>query len=200
MKKSSFWLLELGCILQSFAFFLPPLWLPTFAGAIHLPNFAGTLGLALINLATCLGAVLVGLLVDRLNILVVIGIVTLGQVVAIFIFWGLTSTQGMFFTFALLWGVFGGGFSSKWSGYTHAVAKSMPNQRVEAGLMLSLMAAGRGVGAVITGPLSAKLLQVGWNAQANFAYGTDYGVLIVFSGVFAALGGTACVGRWLRVI
>ncbi len=200
MTQLPFWFFLSGTILQSFAFFLPPLWLPSFAADLGLPRFAGSLGLAFINLATCFGAFLVGLLVDRYHISVAVSIVTVGQIVAIFVFWGLTSSQAMLYVFALTWGLFGGGFSSTWSGYAHAVGKSTPNGHVEAGLLLSLMAAGRGVGAVITGPLSEKLLDVGWNSHAKFAYGTDYGVLIIFSGIFATLGGAAAVGKWLRLL
>jgi hypothetical protein len=60
LKWPSFWLFEIGSILQSFAFFLPALWLPSFAAAVGLPKFSGPLGLALINLATCFGAITIG--------------------------------------------------------------------------------------------------------------------------------------------
>lgn len=200
MKLPSFWLFEAACVLQSLAFFLPALWLPTFSIAIGLPKIAGPLSIALINLTTCIGAVLVGLLVDRWHISVAISVVTIGQVVAIFLFWGLTSSQGMLYTFALLWGLFGGGFSSTWSGYTPAVARKTRNGHVEAGLLLSLCAAGRGVGAVITGPLSETLLRMNWKPDAAFAYGTNFAVLIVFSGIFATLGGIPCIGRLLKLV
>lgn len=75
-----------------------------------------------------------------------------------------------------------------------------PSSHVDVGLVLALMAAGRGVGAVISGPLSEKLLEIGWKSHASFAYGTTYGILIIFSGVMAAFGGTACVGRVLKVV
>jgi MFS family permease len=200
MKEVPFWLFEIGAVLQSLAFFLPPLWLPSFAASLGMPAFSGALGLAFINLTTCFGAVLVGLLVDRFHISVAIAIVTVGQSIAIFVFWGLTLTQGMLYAFALVWGLFGGGYSSTWSGVAGALGRSTSSGRVDTGMLLSLMAAARGVGAVITGPLSETLLQAGWKANAGFAYGTNYGILIVFSGVFASLGGIACVGRVLKMI
>ena len=134
LKRSSFWLLEFGAILQSLAFFLPAFWIPTFAQDIGLPKFSGPLSLALLNLAACGGAVLMGVLVDRYHISVGylipcqhillfstsadvtallhrILVSTIGEVVAIFIFWGLTTSQPMLYMFALVWGLFGGGFS-----------------------------------------------------------------------------------------
>ena len=141
-----------------------------------------------------------GMLVDRCHISVAILVVTLGQIIAIFVFWGLTSSQSMLYVFALVWGMFGGGFSATWSGYAPAMKRSNPSAHVDLGLVVALMAAGRGVGAVISGPLSEKLLNIGWHSHASFAYGTGYGILIIFSGIAAACGGTACIGRLLRVI
>ena len=159
--------------------------------------------------------------------------------VAILVFWGITSSQPTLYNFALLWGLFGGGFSATWSGYGPAMQRANPDGNPNLGLTVALMAAGRGVGAVISGPLSEKLLEVGWESNASFAYGTVYGrsvsehkalreiilltysavssaisymslhlrvsansfvVLIAFSGVAATFGGTACVGRLLKVI
>jgi MFS family permease len=141
-----------------------------------------------------------GLLVDRFDIGVAIGVVTIGQIIAIFVFWGLTSSQSMLYVFALAWGLFGGGFSATWSGYAPAMKRRNPSGHVDVGLVLALMAAGRGVGAVISGPLSERLLEIGWKSHASFAYGTAYGILIIFSGIAAAFGGTACVGRLLRLM
>lgn len=198
LKGPAFWLFELGALLQSFAFFLPALWIPSFAMAIGFPTFSGPLALALINLATCAGAILVGVLVDRLHITTVLLICTIGQMVAIFVFWGIVSSQPTLYLFALVWGLFGCGYSAAWTGFAPAMKGRDPDSRVDVGLVLALMAAGRGIGAVISGPLSEKLLQVGWKSHAGLAYGTDYGVLIVFSGVFAMAGGVGCLVRFLR--
>lgn len=66
--------------------------------------------------------------------------------------------------------------------------------------MVALMAAGKGIGAITSGPLSEGLLSAGVDFHARFAYGTSYGILIVFSGVSALLGGMACLGRLWKVI
>ena len=137
---------------------------------------------------------------DHFHVSVAILVSTFGQVIAILVCWGLTSSQPTLYVFAIMWGLFGGGFSASWSGYAGAMKRRDPTRHVDMGLVVALMAAGRGVGAVITGPLSEKLLEIGWTGHAGFAYGTNYGVLIVFSGVAAAFGGTACIGRLLRVI
>lgn len=59
------------------------------------------------------------------------------------------------------------------------------------GTLMGLFAAGRGVGAVLSGPISEVLLDKtrAWgNDNELFGYGTKYRVLIVFTGVSALCG------------
>lgn len=63
-------------------------------------------------------------------------------------------------------------------------------------MVLSFLAAGRGVGSVTSGPLSNLLLgPKPWKGEASWAYGTGYGLLIVFTGVTAVLGGVSWLMR-----
>lgn len=60
----------------------------------------------------------------------------------------------------------------------------------ETGVLMGTWAAGRGIGSIVSGPVSEKLLELGlWKGGSKFAYGTEYGVLIVFIGTTAILGG-----------
>jgi len=202
LRNGPFWIYEIGNILQSLGYFLPSLWLPSFAISIGLPAFTGPLSLALLYLAYCFGAIVLGSLVDRFHVAVPLMISTTGSVVSVFIFWGLTTGQAMLYIFALLFGFFAGGFAATWSGCATSVkaANSSNGNHVDTSLVLMLLAAGRGVGAVIAGPLSERLLDAGSDWPASYAYGSDYGILIVFSGVSAMLGGTACVGKLLKLL
>ncbi len=60
------------------------------------------------------------------------------------------------------------------------------------GTLMGVFAAGRGIGAVASGPLSEVLLKgvtrVASPTSTEFGYGTQYGVLIVFTGVSALAG------------
>lgn len=201
LKHAQFWIFQAGNILQSLGFFLPTLYIPSFALAIGLPSFAGPLALALFNVAFACGAVLVGALVDRFHVTVAILMCTIGQMVSIFIFWGLTSSQAMLYIFAMLFGCFGGAFSCTWSGCANEMQRSSKNGNVDVSMVVALMAAGKGIGAVISGPLSEQLLSLDtWKGHAGFAYGSGYGLLLVFTGVSATLGGTAWVRRMLRLV
>lgn len=68
---------------------------------------------------------------------------------------------------------------------------------VDTGMVFAWLAAGRGVGNVISGPLSEGLLDgLPWLGQASGGYGSGYGGLIVFTGVTAVLGGGSYI--WKR--
>lgn len=201
LKHIQFWIFQSGNILQSLGFFLPTLYIPSFASSIGLPSFSGPLALALFNVAFALGAVFIGTLVDRFHVSVAILTCTIGQVIAIFIFWGLASSQAMLYIFAMLFGCFGGAFSCTWSGCANAIQRYETNGQVDVSVVVALMAAGKGIGAVISGPLSEKLLTMDtWKGHAGYAYGSGYGLLLVFTGVSATLGGAAWIGRLLRLV
>ena len=67
--------------------------------------------------------------------------------------------------------------------------------RAEHGLVFGLLAAGRGIGAVSSGPLSGALLKGRLAAGGIGAYGGRYGPLVVFTGITAAVGGVGWMGR-----
>lgn len=86
-----------------------------------------------------------------------------------------------------------------------AVCASDP--RAEPGLVFGLLAAGRGVGSVVAGPLSEALVSAGGGGGGGVekmdgarGYGTGFSGLIVFTGVSVLLGGVGVFGRrvgWL---
>jgi hypothetical protein len=69
-------------------------------------------------------------------------------------------------------------------------------------MLIGLLSAGRGIGAVVSGPLSEALLTLKpWQGDVGLGYGTGYGGLIVFTGITAALGGASFLGRslgWMK--
>ena len=72
------------------------------------------------------------------------------------------------------------------------------------GTLMGVFSAGRGVGAVLSGPVSEVLLRwgEGWKdvrggGEVRWGYQTEYGVLIVFTGV-SAVCGLVCFGAGRR--
>ena len=68
----------------------------------------------------------------------------------------------------------------------------------DTGVMFGFLSAGRGLGAVISGPLSEALLGLEtWQGEAGYGgYNSKYGSLIVLTGTTAAVGGLSwCMRR-----
>lgn len=87
--------------------------------------------------------------------------------------------------FSVTYGFFAGGFSSTWSGVLNEVKRANPG--METGLVFGLLAGGRGIGNVISGPVSSALMQNQVGDVGGFS--TSYGGLILFTGLTAALAG-----------
>jgi MFS family permease len=187
---------QLGNILQGLGFFMPTLYLPTYARALGIESAAVTATIALLNGATVFGCIAAGMLCDRLHVTTVILLSTIGATFSVFVLWGLSASIPLLCVFSIVYGFFAGGFSSTYAGVMRDVSLKQPGS--DPGMVLGVLAAGRGIGSVICGPLSEALIKTrAWEGQAVLGYGTGYGPLIVFTGVSALLGGVSFGARRL---
>ncbi len=194
LRTSTFWILQAGNILESLGFFIPNIYLPSYARTLGLSSISGTVTVSLFNATSVFSAVILGFLSDRLHITTVILISTLGATTSVFLLWGFSTSLPLLCIFSLAYGLFAGGFSTTYTGSIKEVKRA--DDRAEAGLIFGVLAAGRGIGSVVSGPLSEALLsERPWVGDAVLGYGTGYGALIVFTGVSAMLGGMSWVGR-----
>ena len=99
----------------------------------------------------------------------------------------------MLFTFSITFGIFAGGYVATWTGCALEVQKSTPNTDVAS--INGFMAAGRGFGCVLGGPISEALLSLG-ALEAKGAYGSKFGVLIILTGISSLMGRFGLFGRW----
>ena len=134
---------------------------------------------------------------DKYDVTSVIVTSSIGSTISIFLVWGFSSSIAPLYIFSIIYGLFGGGYSSCWAAIVREVRVRDP--RADQTLIFGLLAAGRGVGCVISGPLSTLLLKSGKDWHATAAYGTGYGLLIVFTGITALLGGVAGVGKKMKL-
>lgn len=194
LKTKTFLLLQTGNILEGLGFFIPNIYLPTYASSIGLSQFAGTTTVFLFNITSCFGAIIIGSLTDRFDVTAIMCISTVGAALSCFFLWGFATSFPMLCIFSLCYGLTAGGFSATWSGMTVEVKKL--DERFETSHILGVWAAGRGIGSVVSGPLSEALVsRKPWLGQAALGYGSGYGPLIVFTGISAALGSTGWIGR-----
>ena len=156
----------------------------------------GAIAISLMSAANIVGAVATGFMTDRYHVTTAINVCAVGTLIAVFLFWTFAVYTPMLFLFAILYGIFAGGFASTWSGVVDPIRKTHP--ATDTGMIVSLFACIKGLAAVVSGPLSAALVRSdAWQRNAGYAMGSGYGYLIVFSGVTASMsfigwGGKKC--------
>ncbi|OJD17880.1 hypothetical protein AJ78_02052 [Emergomyces pasteurianus Ep9510] len=196
IKERPFVILQLGNIFQSLGYFMPTVYLPSYARSIGAGNTAVTATVSLLNSAMMFGCIFIGILIDRFHVTTAILVCTLGATISTFVFWGVAMSTPLLCVFSILYGFFAGGFSSTYAGVIKETRKVNPG--ADPGIVFGMIAAGRGVGSVICGPLSETLMRKqSWVGRAALGYGTAYGPLIVFTGVTALLGGVSFSARRL---
>lgn len=205
LRLPSFWMLEAGNILQSLGYFLPSAYLSSYSTRLGLSQTTGTLMVSLLNGTSVPGSLIIGILADHVKVTNVIFISSIGSAISILLFWGLstshtaTEAAALLSCFAIFYGFFAGGFSSTWSAILLDLKAASPS--METGLVYGLLAGGRGLGNVISGPLSSALIasRIGsGHGMKTFGYETEYGYLILFTGVTAILGSWAWMWKAMR--
>ncbi|KAJ5666838.1 hypothetical protein N7462_011247 [Penicillium macrosclerotiorum] len=205
LRMSSFWMLQAGNIIQSFGYFLPSTYLPSYSTTtVGLPETMGTMLVSLFNATSIFGGIVLGMLCDRFNVSNVLFLSSMGSALSVFLLWGMASSESespqgalaLLTLFSLFYGFFAGGFSSTWSGVITQIKRDSMSPSLETGLVFGLLAGGRGIGNVISGPLSSILIQQGSLSEST-GFGTQYGTLILFTGLTAFFGAWSWLWRYI---
>lgn len=188
-----FGLLQICNIIQALGYFLPSIYLPSYARSLGASSTLSALTVVLLNAASVFGCVAMGYLVDRLHVTTCVALSSAGAAIGIFAIWGFAVALAPLYLFCAVYGAFAGSFSSTYAGVMRDVQK---RKAAEPGMVFACLLAGRGLGNVVSGFMSAALVRDWpWKGDAGFAYGSGYGPLIVFTGITAFLGGTSVLGR-----
>ncbi|OJJ45350.1 hypothetical protein ASPZODRAFT_133997 [Penicilliopsis zonata CBS 506.65] len=219
LRLSTFWMLQAGNIIQSFGYFLPSTYLPSYSTTTAgLPETMGTMLVSLFNATSVFGGIALGILCDRFAVTNILLISSLGSALSVILLWGMASSSNssassssssqekealaLLALFSVSYGFFAGGFSSTWSGVIMQIKRdSASPSSLETGLVFGLLAGGRGIGNVISGPLSTVLLRQGALAGAitesrgSTGFETRYGTLILFTAITALFGAWSWMWR-----
>ncbi|KAB5515445.1 MFS monocarboxylate transporter [Coniochaeta sp. 2T2.1] len=194
---------EAANVVEAFGFFLPGIYLPSYArSTLGASGPLSALTILLLNVASVFGCVAMGGLIDRFDVTTCILISTAGATAGTFLLWGMAGSLPVLYVFCVVYGLFAGSFTSAWPGIMKEVAKKGEEQGEERGgavdpsMVFAFLAAGRGVGNVASGPLSEVLIKgLPWQGEAAYGYGSGFGTLIVFTGVTALVGGGSFIGK-----
>ncbi|KAK4148582.1 monocarboxylate transporter 10 [Chaetomidium leptoderma] len=164
--RRPFVLFQVFNVLEAVGFFLPGIYLPSYARAM----------------------------IDRLEVTRCLLVST-----------GLSVNLPVLYLFTVVYRLFAGAYTSAWPGIMKVITGrgsdgggSGHGKAADPSMVFAFLAMGRGVGNVISGPLSEVLVSgMPWKGQAFGGYGSGYGGLIAFTGASALLGGGSYV--WKRL-
>ncbi|KAI5207334.1 MFS general substrate transporter [Aureobasidium subglaciale] len=177
MKQPIFWLYILSTTSQSLGFYLPSLYLPSYASTAGLDSRLGAMLIALMNVSSVAGQFTYGYLSDGripLNMLL-LSTMLVSTVVALTL-WGLAKSLVTLVIFALIYGFFAYAFLAMRVRMGTAVAAEQSDTMV----MFCLFSFAQGIGNVLAGPISGMLLTP-YVEVHEYGYGR-YKTLIVFTG------------------
>nr|POF01325.1 hypothetical protein CFP56_21273 [Quercus suber] len=200
VKTRLFWTFQAFNIVQALGYFLPSNYLPTFTESLGLGSTLASFTLVLINSASIFGCLIIGFLVDRFDVTTILfGLSTLAATMILLI-WGFSASIAPIFIFCITYGLTAGGYSVSWGGMVKNIQQK--HEGIDTSMLFGLLAAGRGVGAVISGPMSEVLLVAGKRMQptAHFASGGQYNALIIFCGCTTLVGGGSWIVRRVGLI
>jgi predicted MFS family arabinose efflux permease len=153
-----------------------------------------------LNGASMPGVIVLSALCDKTHVTNILLVSTLGSAMSVLIFWGLSSSLSLTVVFAVIYGFFAGGFTSTYAGIVKSLREIAPDS--EMGNVFGLLSLGRGIGNVISGPLSEALLnqaKIAIDGSHISGYQSGYRMLIIFTGITASLAMCGWAGRVLRL-
>lgn len=200
----TFMLHQCANVSQALGFFLPSIFLPTYARSVlGAEKFASASTILLLNLASTVGCPTMGWLSDNYHVARCLFISTVGASFATFLLWGFTTTLPSLLIYCAAYGLFAGSYTSAWTGLMRqmttddTISNRYSCESTDPVMVLSVLAAGRGIGSMLSGPLSQALVGGFWSVHTYGAYGTKYGPLVIFTGATAAFSGIVLF--WKRI-
>ncbi|RKK79416.1 hypothetical protein BFJ69_g4844 [Fusarium oxysporum] len=198
LRHTSFWMMQAGVIIQSLGYLMPSTYLASYASTIGLPSITGPILLALFSVASVPGGIVHGMLGDKFSATKAVTIASIGSALPIWLLWGLSLDLANLVVFVIVYGFFAGGFSSTWSNMSTDIQKD--DSAADSALIFGMLMGGRGIGFVTAGPLSGALLQAKAHLSSEaLGYATQYGPMIICTGVTAVFGAWAPMWKGIRV-
>lgn len=187
LRHASFWMMQIGIAIQALGYIMPSTYMASYATSVGMPTATRPVLVALFSFAGIPGAVIHGVLGDRLSATKIILISSFGSAIPVFLLWGLSRHVANMIVFVILYGFFAGGFSSTWSSMMREIKRDDTSS--DSAVIFGMLLGGRGVGFVLGGPVSGALSSVRNSISGDtLGYATTYGPMILCTGITAVLG------------
>ncbi|KAH8699022.1 putative monocarboxylate transporter [Talaromyces proteolyticus] len=202
LTHPTFYVFHIGNIIFSSGYGLPQTYLPSYASQIlHRSQMEGSLMLALFNLPGIFSCVAFGILGDGTPLIgaykptpfTTTFLSAIGAALPVFFIWGLAAQSGLvgLALFSVTYGFFASAYSATWGGALREIEREAVshNEPIDTGVVYGLLNGGRGLGYVLGGVAGIELLKTGAVRKSSLAYGTEYGSVILYTGISSAIGG-----------
>ncbi|KAJ7069458.1 MFS general substrate transporter [Mycena amicta] len=154
-KQRGFWVFFTVNTLQALAYFIPIVYLPTFASNLDINASNSAVTLAMLNGASVVGRLSMGYLSDKINFWILALVTLLTTSAATFVLWGVLSHSfGGLLAFGIVYGSIAGGWSSLWTGFVRPLAK---DDATTSTALYGYLLLSRGIGNIVSTPISARL-------------------------------------------
>lgn len=192
-----FWMMLWGVMIQAVGYLMPSTYLASYAINVGHSSITAPILLALVQVASAPGGVIIGLLGDQFGSSMAIIMASFGATLPVFLLWGLSFHLANLVVFVLFYGFFAGAFSSTWSCVMRELIHD--DNASESAVIFGLLLGARGIGFVVGGPMSGVLLSAhGKLSDEALGYATKYGPMIIFTGVTTVLGAWAPLWKGLN--
>jgi MFS family permease len=193
LKKPLFWTYSVSNVCMGMGYFFPALFLPSYATLIGLDATKGALLLTLMSVSQVGGQFTFGYISDKkvpLNALIVLSS-SIAAIVTLSL-WGLARSLAPLACFAVVYDFFGAGYTAMWARMVTAVSDEPSASQA----MFGLFCFGKGVGNILTGPISAGLLG---SSRSSTGYGHGmYQAVVIFTGVCLILSAGSLGAVYIR--
>ncbi|KLO04984.1 MFS general substrate transporter [Schizopora paradoxa] len=204
-KSVPFQLSIVASSVQALAYFVPVLYLPSFASSLGLNTSDASLTIALLNGGSLLSRIAIGLLSDRLNPFALATICAFGTSLVTFVLWGVVAVRvashfSGLLVFGLAYGALAGGWTSLMVGFVQPVSSDDPRLATN---LIGLLSAVQGIGNILSTPIATSLFHsvskssstTTYRAALTALHAGGYEKMIVYVGsCFAGAGVLAGMG------
>jgi len=192
LKKPLFIFMAFANLFQALGYFIPGIYLPSYASDLDIPPIQSTLLLSLLNLANIIGQVGLGGLSDKIGPVAPL-ILSAGIAgISVAVLWGLGKNFALLSAFSLIYGASAGGYSVLWTKISMELSSDPYTQLIVWGFFTFE----RGIGNIIAGPVSASLL--GSNYRLESYAVSKYENMVIFTGVAMAVSALGMCGNVFR--
>ncbi|EXJ84867.1 hypothetical protein A1O3_05542 [Capronia epimyces CBS 606.96] len=208
LKHQTFYIYGIATIMQSSGYGLPQTYLNSYAKDVgSLSQASATLLLTLFNIPGILSCSFFGYLSDNkrypLSATTMTWTSSICSALSVFLLWGLAprSSMATLSLFSIIYGFFASGYSSTWGGVIKQLEheSAARNEAIDIGVVYGLLNGARGLGYVSGGLAGVQLLKTGsLHGPGKSGYATEYGPLIIFTGLTSVFGGWSVIWKCKR--